>query len=150
MARHNERRLKSASESPEAAALREAIGAGPDEEVWVQTPQFGREADATDPASPPTDWRALRHMSPVALNELGCQQWDEPDDRGEVLMLFPGEWYPTIPEGHPITDIFGVTEAFKRGHRNDDSRYGVLSFGVCVPVSRTDAEPKGDGDGSDR
>lgn len=127
--------LKKSSEDPVAAEIREAIGAGPDEPVTVIGPQFERARGATTPAPPPTDWEALRGMSRVALRELGCRTWNdptEPDDEfdGLCLMLFPWEWYSSIPVGFVVTTINNKDRTFAPG--DDDQRAGCLSYGVKV------------------
>lgn len=129
--------LKMSDESEVAAQIREAIGVGPTESVEVVTPQFEREPGAPAPAAPPTDWYALREMDLTALRELGCRAWNDPseiDDEfgGQVLMLFPGEWYWVIPAGFVVTSIFNRDEAFVPGRTDDDTRFGCLSFGVKV------------------
>lgn len=72
-------------------------------------------------------------MVPADLLEAGCARWSEPDERGNTLWLFPKEWYPTIPDGFEITDIFNNRETFKGGETDGDYRGGMLSFGVLVP-----------------
>lgn len=123
-------KLKTASENRTAAKLREVIGAGPDEDVEIVTPQFTREPGATEPASPPVDFDGLRGLGVNALREMGCRRWDEPDESGHVLMLFPGEWYEAIPAGFRVVNIFGETESFVPGTTDDDIRFGCLPYGL--------------------
>jgi hypothetical protein len=127
-----EHKLKKASESEAAAEIREVIGAGPDDEVLVRTPQFKRTPNMQGPGAPPKDFEALRKLNKTALKEMGCSPWDEPDDKGMVLMLFPGEWYRAIPAGTIITDIFGRKEYFSPGVTDNDIRFGCLPFGFKV------------------
>ena len=142
--------LRKKGEHPMADAIRDAVGAGPDEEVHVTTPQFERTPDMATPASPPEtreDWDALRTMTVSALKEMGLQAWNEPDKEGKVLMLFPGEWYPHIPKGLLIEDIntpveedpnpFRLRHApeyFEPGVTDNDIRFGCLAYGVRVPA----------------
>lgn len=128
------RKLKTASESDEARWLRAAIGAGPDEDVEIQTPQFERTPDMTTPGAPPEDFEALRQLDKAALKEMGCEPWDEPDAQGRVLMLFPGEWYGHIPDGMRLKSISGRELTFERGKSSRDIRFGVLGFGLTVRV----------------
>lgn len=116
--------------------LRDAIGAGPEDMVRVATPQFERTPNMPDPSAPPADWGSLAEYGEVALREMGCGAWDDPDERGTVLMLFPGEWYSSIPRGLSIEDINGNLETFEPGLTDDDIRFGCLAFGV-----RTKARP---------
>ena len=139
------RMLKRASESDWAAELREAIGAGPDEPVSIVTPQFEREP-GQPPATPPADWEALRTLDVQALKELGMRPWGCPEDaagnehpEAGCLWLFPGEWYPAIPNGFEIVDINFNAEVFVRGRTDDDIRFGCLSFGVLGPALPTNA-----------
>lgn len=132
-------KLRTASESLEAAKIREAIGAGPEEDVDVVTPQFERGPGEPPPtAAHAIDFEQLRRFDREGLSALGCGQWNdpkEPDDEfaGKVLMLFPGEWYAMVPEGYEIVDIFNTVEKFQRGVTDDDIRFGCLSFGILVP-----------------
>lgn len=128
--------LKKAKDSRLAARVRKAIGASPDEVVEVTTPQFTREPGAPDPAAPPVDFEALRSMDATALRELGCRAWDVPDVDGNVLMLFPGEWYSSVPIGLVVVSIFGTKKAFRREPSTRDIRCGCLPFGFCVPERR--------------
>lgn len=130
MARH---KLKYAHEDFNAAKIREAIGVGPTDEVEVITPQFERTADQPKP-SPPPDFGQINKIGCIALKEMGCAPWDVPDENGNVLMLFPGEWYGSIPAGFNITDICGETEPFIPGETDDDIRFGCLAFGIIVPA----------------
>lgn len=124
--------LKHADESELAADIRDAIGAGPDEKVEGTIPQFTREPGQPKPSSPPGDFESLRQLDSVALREMGCRPWDEPDVAGRVLMLFPGEWYDAIPDGMSVVDINGQVEDFVAGETDDDIRCGCLAFGFEV------------------
>src|SRR5688500_7555901 len=84
------------------AKLREAIGAEPGEAITIVGPQFERTPGMVAPTGVPSDWEALRGFSVAGLKSLGCCQWDEPDGRGRVLMLFPGEWYASVPDGYEL------------------------------------------------
>ena len=125
--RMTDKKLAKASESELAAEIREAIGATPNEEINVRTPQFTRTPDQPTPAGPPSsteEWEALRTMPQIALKEMGMGNWDG------RLMMFPAEWYRHIPAGFMVEDIFGETEEFKPGITDDDIRFGFLSFGI--------------------
>ncbi|GMV17984.1 MAG: hypothetical protein AMXMBFR56_62080 [Polyangiaceae bacterium] len=129
--------LKKSSESLIAAELREALGVGPDEPVTVFTPQFERLPTMSAPGAPPTDWEALRGMDKAALQGLGMGAWNDPSEPedpfdGATLMVFPGEWYSSIPEGFEVTDINNQDEVFKPGVTDNDIRFGYLAFGVKV------------------
>ena len=108
--------------------------------IRIIMPQFEREPGAPHPASPPEDWNALREMDAVALQELGCRQWNEPSDPGwdgYVLFLFPGEWYYHIPAVFPITTISGDEKDFVPEETSDDIRFGCLAYGICVKSRMT-------------
>lgn len=111
-----------------AEKFREAIGAKPGEPIEFVTPQFDRTDGLTVPL-PICDFDRLPELSVETLKAIGCQRWDEPDAEGNVLWLYPAEWYPHIPDGTTITDINGQTEAFKRGETDDDMRFGALPYG---------------------
>ena len=127
-------KLKTAKESALAGEVRRAIGVGPSDDVSVATPQFERTPDMSSPGAPPVDLESLRSLDKNAMKELGCSTWDEPDADGKVLMLFPGEWYASIPNGTKLVSISGREETFHRGATSDDIRFGCLAFGFRVPV----------------
>ena len=112
-----------------ARKLREAIGAKPGETVQFVTPQFDRTDGLTVPNPQDIDWPNIHAMPEATLKALGCKKWDAPDAAGDVLWLFPAEWYDAIPDGLPVIDINGCTEAFERGVTDDDRRFGCLAFG---------------------
>lgn len=111
-----------------AEKLREVIGAAPDEPIEFITPQFNRE-DGVTPVVPTFDFNNLPSYSEETLLAMGCRPWDGPDENGEIIWLYPAEWYDRIPEGHVVTDINGDDEPFQRGVTDDDRRFGVLAFG---------------------
>ena len=118
--------LKNAGENDLAAAIREAIGADPDEPVDVITPQFERQ-DGINVEWMPDDKMDIYGLSDAddaELEELGLRRWN--DDQ----WLFPVEWYDHIPDGTLIEDINGKVEEFERGVTDDDRRFGVLPFGI--------------------
>lgn len=108
--------------------LREAIGLEPGEELEITTPQFNR-VDGITPVVSGFKFEELPTYPKATLIALGCGRWDEPDENGEVLWLFPAEWYTLIPEGFEIRDINGKVEHFKKGETDDDQRFGCLAYG---------------------
>lgn len=111
-----------------AKKLAEAIGLNPGDQLEITGPQFERTDGITVPL-PICDFGRLHELAEQTLREIGCQKWDEPDEAGNVLWLYPAEWYEHIPDGTLITDINGKTEAFKRGETDDDRRFGALPYG---------------------
>jgi hypothetical protein len=116
-----------------AEKLRAAIGAEPGESIEVRTPQFERTDGLTVP-KPIMDFAKLPSLFEETLKEIGCQKWDDPDKDGNVLWLYPAEWYDHIPDGTPIVDINGQHENFKRGETDDDMRFGALAYGFLRPA----------------
>lgn len=112
-----------------AEQLREAIGAKPGETIEIMTPQFTR-TDGLVPPIPQINFADLHKMSAATLKQIGLGAWDEPNEKGEVLWLLPGEWYDYIPEGFPLTCIDGTTSPFKRGETDNDIRFGCLAYGI--------------------
>jgi hypothetical protein len=112
-----------------AEQLREAVGAAPGEPIEIMTPQFTRTDGLVVPI-PQINFADLPTMPAETLRQNGLCKWDEPNAKGEVLWLIPGEWYDHIPEGFPLTCIDGETAPFKRGETDDDIRYGCLAYGV--------------------
>jgi hypothetical protein len=117
-----------------AEQFREAVGLEPGKPLEIITPQFTR-TDSVVPVAALDDFSTLAKLSPETLKAIGCCLWDEPNEKGEVLWLLPGEWYDRIPEGFPLTCIDGKTEPFKRGETDDDTRYGCLAYGIIVKNS---------------
>lgn len=146
------KKLKPSSLSKVAAKIRKAIGAGPDDNVEVTTPQFERPAGEPPPMAAPTSvagFDALRTMTDAQRLELGMRRWGRPEPHdlavplrkgskkadlsgSPMLWLFPGEWYSKIPPGYEIVDISYYIEKFKRGKTDNDIRFGCLAFGVLV------------------
>lgn len=108
----------------------EALGLKPGETVEIVTPQFERN-DGITPALPDV-WERLKTLSMDTLKAIGCRPWSDPDKDGNVLMLFPYEWYGHIPEGFKIKSISGDRELFRHGETDDDKRGGVLAYGVEI------------------
>jgi len=115
-----------------ADRLMEALGVRAGDTVEIITPQFERE-DGVRPFLPDS-WSILHKLSKETLEAIGLRAWDEPDESGQVLMLFPWEWYDYIPNGLLVTDINEETEPFKNGETDDDKRCGVLAYGVKITV----------------
>lgn len=111
-----------------ANKLAEAIGVKPGDTVEISGPQFTRTDGLAVPL-PVMDFARLPGCSKKTLKAIGCQMWDGPDENGQVLWLYPAEWYDHIPDGTIVTDINGKTEAFKRGETDDDRRFGALAYG---------------------
>jgi len=113
--------------NPLAAKIREAIGAGPFEQVQIVTPQFTRTNGRQVTVFPtgPAFLDALKTAPTEILADCCMVPWDEESK----VWLFPGEWYPHIPEGYMVTDINGNDEPFEKGKTDDDIRFGCLSFG---------------------
>lgn len=110
----------------------------------VSSPVHRHPADPI-PAAPPCSveaWESLRTMSITDLREMGLGVWNKPDQEGKVLMLFPGEWYTSIPEGFLLDGLWSVLEEgssheerpepFVRGETDSDTRFGFLAYGIKV------------------
>lgn len=111
-----------------AEKLIQAIGVKPGETITITTPTFDRTDGRVVPL-PVIPFDNLPELSEETLKEIGCQKWDDPDAHGNVLWLYPAEWYDHIPNGHIITNICGEDEWFEHGKTDDDRRFGALSFG---------------------
>jgi hypothetical protein len=91
---------------------------------------------------PPADragWDRLASLPSGELAALGLRRFgreEGPDGEekpgGRMLWVFPVEWYPRIPAGLPVVDIFFRVEPFEPGVTDDDYRFGCLSYGVLV------------------
>lgn len=111
-----------------AEKLAQAIGVQKGEKVTFVTPQFDR-TDGVSVGVPVFDFKQLPNLEEETLKEIGCQKWDAPDDEGNVLWLFPAEWYDHIPNGTVVFDINGAEESFVKGETDDDMRFGALAYG---------------------
>lgn len=117
--------LPAAGVHPLSDAIREAIGAGPDEPVEVQTPQFTRPAEQPAPGQPPAsleDWERYRHLTLAALRALGFGIWDTSG------ALIPGEWFGRLPAGLVLESIAGHQVVVGRDSLSSDIRYGCLAY----------------------
>lgn len=122
-------------DDPNAAnALAQAIGAKPGDAIEIVTPQFTREPGAPPARQPPAPFESVRSLDFAQLKELGCRCWDDPDKDGTVLMLLPGEWYDSIPDGFVLECISKSLSQhrFKKGKTDNDIRFGVLAYGIRV------------------
>lgn len=108
--------------------FKEAIGLKPGEKLQIMTPQFTRTDGLTVPI-PIIDFAKLPTLSAETLKAIGCQKWDGPDAKGDVLWLFPYEWYDHIPNGLEVVDISFEKEVFEHGKTDNDIRFGALAFG---------------------
>lgn len=123
-------RPKPPSQTPSIGEqIRDAIGASPDDTIHVTVPQFERTPGTPDPEKAPQsldEWLALSSLSRDDLTRMGCRLWST-ETR---LMLFPGEWFDSIPEGLMVETVNGGSFGFTREEHNRDIRFGMLAFGV--------------------
>ena len=89
----------------------------------IVTPQFTRMDGVKVQPPPVIDFEELRKLDREARLKAGMRLWDTKTN----LWMFPGEWYPLIPAGTEIVDIFGSVEKFVPGETDDDIRFGMLS-----------------------
>lgn len=71
------------------------------------------------------DFSTIRSMTCKDLESMGCGLWNQTG-----LMLFPFAWYEHIPDGFEIVFINGKKDVFEKGKTDDDTRFGLLAFGV--------------------
>ena len=60
----------------------------------------------------------------------GCRIWGKPDHDGKQLLIFPYDWYCDIPNGMLLEDVNGEVFNFEKGKTDDDTRAGLLAYGV--------------------
>lgn len=109
----------------------DAVVAKPGDTIQIVTPQFTRTSNMTKVRSAPRPFETVKQLDYSTLRSLGCEPWDDPDTDGNVLLLFPGEWYSMIPDGFEAVSISGKEE-FVSGDTDDDIRLGCLSYGILV------------------
>jgi hypothetical protein len=101
--------------------------------IRIITPQFERTPNMPDPTKPPRtkgEWAALRKNTPVELRAMGCAVWAA--EKGSTLMLFPGEWCDSIPEGFELESISKRVFRFEKKKADRDIRFGCLAYGIRV------------------
>ena len=59
------------------------------------------------------------------------------------VIMFPGEWYHSIPDGFLVTSLYGEQYEFKKKEADDDIRYGCLPYGFQRPCVKKQTEPGG-------
>lgn len=113
--------------------LMDAIGAKPGDTVRVVSSPHERPKNFPQPKAPPEPFESVRSMTVEELIARGCGRWDT-TDKG-IHVLFPKEWYDSIPEGFELVCISGEKVKFKKGSTDDDIRFGCLAYGIVVPLS---------------
>ena len=110
-----------------------AAGIAPGEKVELIMPQFHRTDGLTvsAPSLTPEEWANLGRLPLDRVRQMGCQKWKD-DDKG-IHWLFPGQWYPHIPDGTKILFIDGEEGIFASGETGDDIRFGALAYGFLTP-----------------
>jgi hypothetical protein len=59
-------------------------------------------------------------------------------EKDEDILMIPGEWYNSIPDGFIVTGVFGESYSFKKGESDDEIRFGCLPYGIRRPVRQTE------------
>lgn len=98
-----------------------------------------RESHIDNPSPAPDSvelWEKLVSTDKESLLRLGFRPWDK-NENGDILMLFPVEWYDYIPEGFPIVNItdFDNRTIERKPFKPEDSRdqrLGLLSYGIII------------------
>ena len=110
----------------------DAVGIKPGEPIEITTPQFHRTdgAQLTAPELTADEWKYLSKMPLDRVRQLGCQVWN--DTEKGIHWLFPGEWYPYIPDWLDVLCIDGDIEKFQRGVTDDSIRFGALAYGFMT------------------
>lgn len=66
--------------------------------------------------------------------ELGLRAWApevvDGEETGRALWLFPLSFFEHIPAGFPVVDINFKREVFNPDKADNDTRFGMLAFGV--------------------
>jgi len=74
-----------------------------------------------------------RDFSTEELLNQGFEKWE---NRGcKTLYLFPDSWYDKIPDDYSITNIFWEENKFEFRTTSDDTREGLLAFGIVKEIS---------------
>ena len=70
-----------------------------------------------------------------SLEERGWRMWTQPDENGLVLMLCPLVDFDNVPEGTTMVSISGGKYVKGQDDIDDDTRAGLLAYGVVVKKS---------------
>ena len=113
-------------------AIIKALGLKEGDSVVFYGPSFDRAPGEPAPADPPTAWESLKTLSDQTLHDLGLKPWGPIDEKkpNRILWLFPKEWFAHIPTGFEVTSIFGDSAPFSSEKHDDDTRFGMLAFGI--------------------
>ena len=66
--------------------------------------------------------------------ETGCPS--ELLEVDEDILMIPGEWYNSIPNGFMVTGLWGESYPFEKGKSDDDIRFGCLPYGIRRAVAK--------------
>lgn len=80
------------------------------------------------PADQEEFYLIINNYSKRELIKIGFGPWEKVGKK--MLLLFPKEWYHSIPKGFETLSILGEKENFIPGKSDDDSRYGCLCYGL--------------------
>ena len=70
---------------------------------------------------------SVQAMTKQQRLDAGYRRWNEGTP---TLWLSPAAVYDSIPDGSFVIDIFYQPEVFEKGKTDNDTRCGMLSFGV--------------------
>ncbi len=107
--------------------------------IEIVSSPIERTSGMAKPGSPIENFADLLEMDRTALAELGFVVWGhqrkldngEDDKLSPVLMLFPGEWYGSVPDGFPVFGLRFEAKTFP-DECDDGIRFGCLAFGLVV------------------
>ncbi len=96
----------------------------------VPRPGVGQAAGGAEPSSR----NEVRVVNPVEsmtvqeLLDLGCRWWD----KATRLMLLPEAVFRQLPNGTQLRSITGRTVTKGRDPIDDDTRFGLMAYGLFV------------------
>lgn len=104
-----------------------------EDEVEIVFPQYTDSKPLNSEVYIPVDsWSMIPMLSENTLREIGCVTFAPENINDKKLMLFPANWYPYIPEGMELTNIFFKDIKFKKGQSSKEQCEGLLSYGVLL------------------
>lgn len=103
--------------------------------IWdtVNKTRTENEVRPQDPVIIPT---FEMDMTPSGIMEV--EYPDVPTEKlseDMLIILIPGEWYNSIPEGYKVHGLWSEEFEFEKGETDNDIRFGCLSFGILKPIS---------------
>ena len=118
--------------------LTKVLGIKKGDVINIRTPHFKRSSKENPVTYFPADEKEfddLKHAPYEVLKTYGIRKFDKIRKghlKGEILYLYPGEWFHYIPENYEVISLDGKRLNFDSRSFCDDIRYGCLAYGFIL------------------